>query len=113
MLAQLRQVAFLVTDLEEGQELYRQYLGMETCHTEDLNDYGLVNAVLPAGNGTFIELLQPTSRDSSAGRYLERRGEAPYMLIFETREYDRMISQLKSMGSGCLKSQHPGTTVTS
>ena len=98
MLEQLRQVAFLVTDLENGKDLYRRYLGMETCHSEDLSDYGLLNAILPAGNGTFIELLQPTSTDCSAGRYLERRGEAPYMLIFETREYDRLVSHLRSMG---------------
>ena len=98
MLEQLRQVAFLVTDLENGKDLYRRYLGMETCHSEDLSDYGLLNAILPAGNGTFIELLQPTSSDYSAGRYLERRGEAPYMLIFETREYDRLVSHLRSMG---------------
>ena len=98
MLDQLRQVAFLVTDLENGKDLYRRYLGMETCHSEDLSDYGLLNAILPAGNGTFIELLQPTSSYYSAGRYLERRGEAPYMLIFETREYDRLVSHLRSMG---------------
>ena len=98
MLEQLRQVAFLVTDLENGKDLYRRYLGMETCHSEDLSDYGLLNAILPAGNGTFIELLQPTSTDSSAGRYLERRGEAPYMLIFETREYDRLVSHLRFLG---------------
>ena len=98
MLEQLRQVAFLVTDLENGKDLYRRYLGMETCHSEDLSDYGLLNAILPAGNGTFIELLQPTSTDCSAGRYLERRGEAPYMLIFETREYDRLVSHLRSLG---------------
>ena len=98
MLEQLRQVAFLVTDLEKGKDLYRRHLGMETCHSEDLSDYGLLNAILPAGNGTFIELLQPTSGDHSAGRYLDRRGEAPYMLIFETREYDRLVSHLKSMG---------------
>ena len=98
MLERLRQVAFLVKDLEKGKELYRRHLGMETCHSEDLSDYGLINAVLPAGNGTFIELLQPTSTDSSAARYLERRGEAPYMLIFETSEYDRLIPHLNSMG---------------
>ena len=98
MLERLRQVAFLVEDLEEGKELYRRHLGMETCHSEDLTKYGLLNAVLPAGNGTFIELLQPTSTDSSAARYLERRGEAPYLLIFETNEYGRLIPHLKSMG---------------
>ena len=98
MLERLRQVAFLVKDLEDAKALYRRYLGMETCHSEDLSRYGLRNAVLPAGNGTFIELLQPTTGDSSAARYLERRGEAPYMLIFETRDYDRLIPHLKSMG---------------
>ena len=99
MLERLRQVAFLVNDLENAKDLYRRYLGMETCHSEDLSRYGLQNAVLPAGNGTFVELLQPTAGDtSSAARYLERRGEAAYMLIFETREYDRLIPHLKSLG---------------
>ena len=98
MLERLRQVAFLVRDLEDGKELYRRHLGMETCHSEDLSRYGLRNAVLPAGNGTFVELLQPTSGDSSAARYLERRGESPYMLIFETGEYGRLIPHLESMG---------------
>ena len=98
MLERLRQVAFLVKELEDAKNLYHRYLGMETCHSEDLTRYGLQNAVLPAGDGTFIELLQPTTHDSSAARYLERRGEAPYLLIFETREYDRLIPHLKSMG---------------
>ena len=98
MLERMRQVAFLVKDLEDAKSLYRQYLGLETCHSEDLSRYGLLKAVLPAGNGTFIELLQPTTSDSSAARYLERRGEAPYMLIFETREYNRLIPHLRSMG---------------
>ena len=98
MLERLRQVAFLVKDLEDGKELYRRHLGMETCHSEDLSRYGLRNAVLPAGNGTFVELLQPTSGDSSAARYLERRGESPYMLIFEAGEYGRLIPHLESMG---------------
>ena len=98
MLDRLRQVAFLVKDLEDAKDMYRRYLGMESCHSEGLSRYGLKNAVIPVGGGTFIELLQPTTGDSSAARYLERRGEAPYMLIFETQEYDRLIPHLKSLG---------------
>lgn len=97
MLDSLRQVAFLVRDLPEASELYRKTLGMAPCHTGELPQYGLVNMVLPAGQGTFIELLQPTSTGSSAARYLERRGEAPYMLIFETRKFDELINRLKSL----------------
>ena len=96
MLERLRQVAFVVKDLEDAKDLYRRNLGMETCHSVGINQYGLQNAVLPAGNGTFIELLQPTTADST-DRYLGRRGEAPYMLVFETRDYDRLIPHLKSL----------------
>ena len=98
MLERLRVVAVMVRDLEEGRESYRRILGMEPCHGGALPAYGLSNLVLPAGNGTFIELLQPTSPESAGARFLERRGEAPYCLIFETKDYDRLIPHLRSLG---------------
>ena len=102
MLERLRQVAFMVRDLEEGRELYHNTLGLEPCHSEDLSQYGLENMVLPAGNGTFVELLRPTSAggpgDNPASRFLDRRGEAPYLLIFETKRYDQLIDHLRSLG---------------
>ncbi len=58
MLERLRQVAFMVRDLEEGARIYRDCLGMESCLSEDLSKFGLKNLVLPAGKGTFVELLQ-------------------------------------------------------
>lgn len=98
MLERLRQVAMLVKDLPAATESYRRSLAMEACHSEDLPQYGLTNVVLPAAMGTFVELLQPTSQDSSAARYLERRGEAPYLLVFETNQLDTLVAHLKSMG---------------
>lgn len=64
MLERLRQVAFMVLNLEEGRELSRGTLDMESCHSEDLSEYGLSNLVLPAGEGTFVELLQSTSAET-------------------------------------------------
>ncbi len=98
MLEKLRQVAHLVRDLNEAEVLYRNILGMNPCHAQELPQYGLTNMVLPAGEGTYIELLQPTTTDCAAARYLERRGEGPYLLIFETKQYDQLISHLKSLG---------------
>ncbi len=88
----------LVQDLPEAGQLYRSILGMEPCRAQELPQYQLTNQVLPAGEGTFIELLQPTTGESTAGRYLHRRGEAPYLLIFETQAYDELIPHLKSLG---------------
>ena len=87
----------MVRDLEEGHDLYRNTLGMESCFSEDLTQYGLKNLVLPAGEGTFVELLQPTSADTPGGRFLDKRGEAPYLLIFESKKYDQLITHLKSL----------------
>ena len=97
MLHKLRQVAFLVDDLPGAAGLYRDILGMEPSVSGELSQYSLTNMALPAGEGTFVELLQPTSPESAGGRFLSRRGEAPYMLIFETKEFDRLIDRLKSM----------------
>ena len=98
MLTKLRQIAMMVNDLPEGIDLYRRILGMEPCRTGALPQFGLDNAVLPAGNGTFVELLAPTDDASAGARFLQRRGEAPYLMIFETDQYDRLIPHLRDLG---------------
>ena len=100
----------MVRDLSEAEQLYQRALGMEACQGGELPEYGLKNLVLPAGGGTFIELLQSTSGDSAAARFLARRGEAPYLLIFETKEYDQLVPHLKSQGVRITaESQQEGT----
>lgn len=98
MLYKLRQIAMMVNNLPEAVGLYRSVLGMEPSRTGTLPQFGLDNAVLPAGAGTFVELLAPTDGASAGARFLQRRGEAPYLIIFETAEYDRLIPHLRSIG---------------
>ena len=98
MLTKLRQIAMMVNDLPEGIDLYGRILGMQPSRTGALPQFGLDNAVLPAGNGTFVELLAPTDDASAGARFLQRRGEAPYLMIFETDQYDRLIPHLRDLG---------------
>ena len=98
MLDRLRQAAFLVRDLPEAESLYHRILGLQPYSRREFPEYGLASVVMPAGEGTFVELLQPTTEDSPVGRFLQPRGEAPYRLVFETSFYDRLIPHLRSMG---------------
>ena len=102
MLYKLRQIAMMVNDLPEAVALYGRILGMEPSRAGGLPQFGLDNAVLPAGEGTFVELLapapSPAGANSAGARFLRRRGEAPYLIIFETREYDRLRRRLRQAG---------------
>lgn len=107
MLKEIRQAAVIVKDLEDALALYRRVLAMEPCHRQDLTAYGLRSAVLPAGEGTFVELLQPTRADSAGSRFLERRGEGLYLLIMETDRYDELLAHLKTQGVSVQESEPP------
>ena len=104
----------MVSDLSAAVADYGRILGMQPCRTGTLPQFGLDNAVLPAGNGTFVELLSPRSddagADSAGARFLRRRGEAPYLIIFETTEYDRLLPHLRAQGVRITaETQHEGS----
>ena len=110
MLHRLRQMAFMVRDMKEAENLYRDALGMETCRSGELAQFGMINSILHAGGGTFVELLQPKGEESAGKRFLDRRGEAPYLLIFETKDYGGLIEHLKGLGARITgEREHPET----
>lgn len=114
MLYKLRQIAMMVSDLPAAVADYGRILGMQPCRTGALPQFGLDNAVLPAGNGTFVELLSPRAddagADSAGARFLRRRGEAPYLISFETTEYDRLLPHLRAQGVRITaETQHDGS----
>lgn len=119
MLKGIRQIAMMVNDLEDTLTLYQRVLGMTPCHRETLEAFGLRNAVLPAGEGTFVELLQPTDPNAAGARFLQRKGEGMYLLIFDTDQYDRLLAHLKEQGARITQASqgdhgrsaflHPGT----
>ena len=100
MLHKLRQISMMAPALPDAVALYDRILGMQPCHEGALPQYGLRYAVLPAGGGTFVELLTPDvpAVDSAGARFLRRRGPAPYLLALETTEYDRLLPHLRSLG---------------
>jgi hypothetical protein len=51
--------------------------------------FGLTNAVFAVGD-TFVEVVAPTQPDTTAGRYLKRRGgDGGYMAIFRSGTWRR------------------------
>ncbi len=67
-------------------------------HDPGVGRFGLTNAVFAAGD-TFLEVVAPARPDTTAGRYLERRGgDGGYMAIFQVPDLAAARRRLAGLG---------------
>jgi len=80
----LRQVALAAADCDATASQLKMTFGWpEPFHDPGVSRFGLTNAVLAVGD-TFVEVVAPVRPDTTAGRYLKRRGgDSGYMAIFQ------------------------------
>ena len=104
VLHRLRQVDFIVNDLGNGTSLYDSYLGMKVVRHSKAN--AGERAVLHAGDGTFVRLWHPNMGEAESSAFRENRGQGPYRLVFETKDLDMLLDNLRS-----LKVRHSGISL--
>lgn len=92
----LHHVAIAVESLEEGRRFY-EGLGMVPGEVEHVPTQGVHVLVLEVGP-TRIELVEPTSEDSTVGRFLARRGAGVHHLAWRVSSVAEAIEQLKARG---------------
>jgi methylmalonyl-CoA/ethylmalonyl-CoA epimerase len=90
-------IAILVDDLDKTLSFWRDGLGMELTHVEDVPAEKSMVAFLPVG-GSEVELVKPTTDDSGLAKYLEKRGPGMHHVCLEVDDIDAMLAQLKEKG---------------
>ena len=95
----LRQVALVAHDCGRvAAELSRTFGWAEPFRDPGVGQFGLTNAVFAVG-GTFVEVVAPARPDTTAGRYLERRGgDGGYMAIFQVPDLAAARDRLAGLG---------------
>ncbi len=70
--------------------------------------FGLENAVLPVGTD-FLEVVSPVEENTTAGRYLDRRGgDGGYMIIIQVDDFSEVQSNVKENSITVVwESEHP------
>src|SRR4249919_145851 len=78
-------VAIIVRDIEQALVFYRDTLGIVPGVIKEVPTEQVRIAFLPMGGpgGSEIELIQPTTPDSSLAKYLEKRGEGLHHICLE------------------------------
>jgi methylmalonyl-CoA/ethylmalonyl-CoA epimerase len=90
-------IAILADDMNKSLNFWRDALGMELTHIEDVPAEKSMVAFLPVA-GTEVELVKPTTDDSGLARYLEKRGPGMHHVCLEVDDIAGMLEQLKSRG---------------
>ena len=90
-------VAVLVDDLEKTLSFWRDALGMELSHVEEVPAEKSVVAFLPVGSSE-VELVKPTTADSGLARYLEKRGPGMHHICLEVDDLDATLAELAAQG---------------
>jgi hypothetical protein len=94
----LRQAVLVARDLAPVSERLRAEFGLgEPFADPGVGAFGLHNAVYAIGDA-FLEVVSPTQTDTTAGRYLDRRGDGGYMLIFQFADLDAARARAAAMG---------------
>ena len=66
-------VAIVVDDIENALSFWRDSLGLQLSHVEEVPDQESIVAFLPVGDAE-VELVEPTNKDSGIARYLKKQG---------------------------------------
>ncbi len=95
----LRQVALVARDCGRvAAELSRVFGWGQPFRDPGVGQFGLANAVFAVGD-TFVEVVAPVRPDTTAGRYLDRRGgDGGYMAIFQVPDLAVARDRLAGLG---------------
>jgi hypothetical protein len=95
----LRQVALVARDCAQvAAELQEAFGWPQPFHDPGVAVFGLTNAVFAVGD-TFVEVVAPEQPDTTAGRYLERRGgDGGYMAIFQVPDLAAARARIADLG---------------
>ena len=86
-----------VRSLSEARKFYEQ-LGLQTLSEETVEAEKVRVAMVPLGDSR-IELLEPSSPDSTIARFIEKRGEGLHHVALHVNDLAGTVERLKAAGT--------------
>lgn len=80
-ISHIEHLGIAVKSLDEAIPYYENILGLKCYSIEEVADQKVKTAFFKVGQ-TKIELLEPTSEDSTIAKFIEKRGEGIHHLAF-------------------------------
>jgi methylmalonyl-CoA epimerase len=100
-------IAIIVHNIEQALGFYRDILGIIPSEIKEVPTEQVRIAFLPMGGpgGSEIELIEPTTPDSSLTNFLEKRGEGLHHICLEVDNIDAALQEMQEKGAPVLDKQ--------
>ncbi len=93
----IEHIGIAVKSIEEQLPYYEGILGLKCYNIEDVEDQKVKTAFFMVGQ-TKIELLEPTSEESTIARFIEKRGEGIHHIAYATRNISEALKEMEQKG---------------
>jgi methylmalonyl-CoA/ethylmalonyl-CoA epimerase len=97
MIVGLDHIAIAVNQLEEALKIYQKALGLKLERIALVKEQKVKVALLKAGE-TKIELLEPTTKESTVAKFIGKKGEGIHHIALKVTNIEDFLKQLKEKG---------------
>ncbi len=97
MFKKIAHIGVAVKNVDASSRVFERIFGIRRGNDETLPDQQVSTTMFTIG-GTAVELIQPTTPDSSVMRFIEKRGEGVHHVSFEVDDIVNELARLKKEG---------------
>ncbi len=98
MICGIDHVVIVVRDIDAGITAWRDGLGLRLTHRASHPDAGLEIAFFALADGSFVELVSPTSDASPLFAYIQENKEGVRLLCLQVDDLDQSVMELTRKG---------------
>lgn len=96
-ISHIEHIGIAVKNLEESIPYYENILGLKCYKIEEVADQKVKTAFFMVGQ-TKIELLEPTSPDSTIAAFLEKKGEGMHHIAYKVDSVSESLTEAEEKG---------------
>lgn len=93
----IEHIGIAVKSIEKQLPYYENILGLKCYNIETVEDQKVKTAFFMVGQ-TKIELLEPTSEDSTVAKFIEKKGEGVHHIAYATKNINDALKEVESKG---------------
>jgi len=90
---------FVVAEMEPSIEFWQNQLGIKLQFRAVSEEHSVDQAFFPLPDGTFIELLAPTTNLSPVARIIDKQGEGLYVIAMKVVDLASATAVLRASGA--------------